>query len=307
MNRFLLLGRPGGAVILATVVCLGCTSTQTPPLTLNWAPPVAQASPPSTRHFDHVLTIVLENQDYDDVIKDPYLMGLAKQGASFTDFRGLFHPSYANYLAMVSGRLIKTSGDWQRKVDSPTIGDRLAAEGFTWKNYAEGYPGQPGHCFLARRKDRYARKHVPFVSFLPVQRENCDNVVPATQLTADLKARTFPTYAFYSPDLDNDGHDPVTDPARGLAKASAWLQKFLGNNTFPPRTLTVVTFDESKGSNPENKIYTVFLGDMVKPDPDGYPTNYNHFNVLRTIEDNFGLQPLAEGDRQARPITEVWK
>ena len=305
MNRILRLGWPSSVVILATAVCLGCTSTQTPPLALTSVPCAEAAALPTAHHFDHVITIVLENQDYNDVIQDSNFKALAKNGASFTDFRGLFHPSYANYLAMVSGRLIKTAGDGQMDVDSPTIGDRLNAGGLDWKNYAEGYPGQPGRCFLADRHDRYVRKHVPFVSFLPVQRKNCDNVVPATQLMADLKAGTFPKYAFYSPDLDNDGHDPVTNPAQGLAKASAWLQRFLRDTTFPPGTLTVVTFDESKGSNPENKIYTVFLGDMVKPDT--YTTNYNHFNVLRTIEDNFGLAPLAKGDCQARPITEVWK
>ena len=35
--------------------------------------------------------------------------------------------------------------------------------------------------------------------------------------------------------------------------------------------------------------------------------NYNHYNVLRTIEENFGLCPLGEGDIGAKPITSVWK
>jgi hypothetical protein len=29
--------------------------------------------------------------------------------------------------------------------------------------------------------------------------------------------------------------------------------------------------------------------------------------LLRTIEDNFGLEPLAAGDRDASPITDIWK
>ncbi len=35
--------------------------------------------------------------------------------------------------------------------------------------------------------------------------------------------------------------------------------------------------------------------------------DYTHYNVLRTIEDNFGLQPLNEGDRAAAPITDIWR
>ena len=30
-------------------------------------------------------------------------------------------------------------------------------------------------------------------------------------------------------------------------------------------------------------------------------------SVLRTVEDNFGLEPLTGNDRNASPITDVWK
>ncbi|HWJ47571.1 MAG TPA: hypothetical protein VNS62_07955, partial [Candidatus Udaeobacter sp.] len=54
-------------------------------------------------HFDRVLLIVLENTDYERAMQDPNLTALAAQGASFTNFHALFHPSYPNYLAMVAG------------------------------------------------------------------------------------------------------------------------------------------------------------------------------------------------------------
>jgi len=95
--------------------------------------------------------------------------------------------------------------------------------------------------------------------------------------------------------------------------AGAWLSTFL-EKTFPEKlrkgTLVIVTFDESD-RNADNRIYTLFLGDMVKDpsqlDPKVLDRHYTHYNVLRTIEDNFGLQPLAEGDRDAAPITDIWK
>jgi len=306
MNRAPLLRRLSSTVVLATVLCVGCVSTQTPAITDASRLPKGQAAPPKVHRFEHVFTIVLENQDYGDVIKDHNLGPLALSGASFTDFHGLFHPSYDNYLAMVSGRLIETHGDKQVKLDFVTIGDRLVTQGRTWKNYAEGYPGQPGQCFLADGHDRYARKHVPFLSFVQVQKSGCANVVPDTQLAEDLQAGNLPTYAFYSPDLDDDGHDPTSDPPKGLAKASAWLKKFREDHAFPHDTLVVVTFDESKGTGAANQIYTVFLGDMVTPGCKVAMVS-NHLNVLRTIEDNFGLEPLADGDGNARPITECWK
>jgi len=47
--------------------------------------------------------------------------------------------------------------------------------------------------------------------------------------------------------------------------------------------------------------------DPSQLDPKVLDRQYTHYNVLRTIEDNFGLQPLAEGDRDAAPIIDIWK
>ena len=70
-------------------------------------------------------------------------------------------------------------------------------------------------------------------------------------------------------------------------------------------TLVVVTFDESEGDDNSDRIYTVFLGDMVKNQT--VNKEYNHYSVLRTIEDNFSLPQLNSGDANAAPITEACK
>ncbi len=249
--------------------------------------------------FERVLIIVLENQNYGDAIVDPYLNSLAKQGASFTNFHGLFHPSYPNYLAMIAGKEIPTKGNKQINLNERTIADLLNPAGLAWKNYAESYPG---NCFKHPTSGLYARKHVPFMSFIQIQEHECECIVPATQLTQDLNTNKLPNYMFYSPDLDNDGHD------RGLAYGSNWLKGFLEplrkNEAFMKGTLIVVTFDESRNDS-NNHIYTVLLGDMVKPGE--YNENYNHYSILRTVEDNFGLGTLADGDGGAKPVTGVWK
>jgi len=50
---------------------------------------------------------------------------------------------------------------------------------------------------------------------------------------------------------------------------------------------------------------------MVKPanqqDPNALAKRYTHYSVLRTIEENFGLPPLTENDRDAAPITDIWR
>jgi hypothetical protein len=296
---------------MTTIACFGCTSATPPDPASRTYPAVATGcacpvAPTATHWFQRVLIIVLENQDYQAAIADPYLEQLASEGASFTNFHGLFHPSYPNYLAMVAGKGLPTHGDWQKDFRECTIADLLQSKRLSWKNYAQGYPGNDEQCFQGDRFDRYARKHVPFMSFVPVQQHQCGNIVAASQFDTDIRNDTRPVYAFYSPDLDNDAHDT------GLPRASKWLKDFLGpflhNPAFMKGTLIIVTFDESKSYSKDvaNHIYTVFLGPMVKRGMK-VEDNYNHYNVLRTIEDNFGLCALGEGDGGAKPITSVWK
>ena len=271
------------------------------------------------KHFDRVLIIVLENQNYSSAMKDPFLAQLAAKGASFSNFRALIHPSYPNYLAMVGGSLFGV-----RSNDQITLPDdsshRTIADFLDWKNYAEDYPSEP-QPFLGDR-GKYSRKHVPFLSFAKIQQESFGNVIsvdtkdPHNRFVADVadfrsdpKKHPLPRYMFYSPNSDDDGHDPVLRPGRGLKKASSWLNKFL-KESFPldekmTGTLVIVTFDESQFLDKTERIYVVFLGDMVKPGE--ITKTYTHYSVLRTIEDNFGVLPLNSGDGHAEPITEVWK
>ncbi len=281
----------------------------------------------SARHFERVVIIVLENADFESASKNKDLAALAAGGAAFTNFHALFHPSYPNYLAMVAGTDFGVHGRGRLFADNQvnlpadaahnTIADRLIAAGLDFKQYAEELPDEPcPWTYSSRRvpgnRGNYARKHVPFLSFRQVQEKWCDRVVRVDSSASDnfflRDARLgLVAYSFYSPNMNHDGHDT------NYQVGGAWLKKFL-DDTFTEKlrkgTLVVVTFDESEG-NKDNRIFTLFLGDMVKPanqqDPRALDKLYTHYNVLRTIEDNFGLEPLTANDRDAAPITDIWK
>jgi hypothetical protein len=282
-----------------------------------------QIPPIPTGHFKRVLIIVFENQTYHNVRdKSTYFARLADRvlndtdplnGRLLSDFHGLFHPSYSNYLAMVSGRQIPTSFDHQLDLDGiRTIAHSLVERKLTWRNYAEGYPGNcfPGPSHGERKE--YARKHVPFLSFKSIQTDTqlCDNVVPGSRFWDDFSSGTLPNYAFYSPDMYNDGHNPPWGPGIGLRRASDFLEEFLrrilDKKEFMDETLTVITFDESYTIlvPDSNHIYTLFLGNMVKKGVS--PQYYTHYDVLRTIEDNFGLPPLPNNAVPACSIEGIW-
>jgi hypothetical protein len=153
----------------------------------------------------------------------------------------------------------------------------------------------------------------------------CDHVVPARE----LDRKDLPAFALYSPDMCHDGHDicgSVLAQAKGwigtipgasragfanrqLDQAAAWLDAFLGPLLADPRvmkdTLVVVTFDESQ-DDAHNHIYTVFLGGMVERGAEVHAC-YDHYNLLRTIEDNFGLGTLGGEDEKSVPIVSVWR
>jgi hypothetical protein len=281
----------------------------------------------TAHHFDRVVIIVLENVDYERAIQDPNLAALAGRGASFTNFHALFHPSYPNYLAMIAGtdfgihRRGSYLGDQQvnfpNDAEHRTIADRLVAAGLDFKQYAEELP--EGTCpwnisgqHVAEKRGNYVRRHVPFLSFREVQQKWCDHVIRVDSSKADNffvqdARKGLVAYSFYTPNMNHDGHDTNTEVA------GAWVRKFL-DQTFPDSmrkgTLVIVTFDES-GGNADNRVYAVFLGDMVKDrsqqDPAALARHYDHYSVLRTIEDNFGLPPLTENDRDASAIRDIWK
>jgi Phosphoesterase family len=303
--------------VSAVLVTCGAAFTSSGLQTENGKTPVWAPG----KHFDRVLIIVLENQGYSSAMSNGFLAKLATKGTSFSNFKNLYHPSYPNYLAMIAGTSFGMHSD--RQINLPDDAQhRTIADVLDWKSYAENYPTavQP---YLEADKGKYARKHVPFLSFEKLQKEGYRNVVSVDTkdphnafVTAiemfrkDPKKFPLSRYMFYTPNLDDDGHDPFYSSGKGLQKASRWLDTFF-RTWFPwdqkemNGTLVIVTFDESEGNQKNDRIYTVFLGDMVKNQT--VDKEYNHYSVLKTIEDNFGLPPLNSGDANAAPITEAWK
>jgi hypothetical protein len=334
--RAAFLRRLLAACLLSSTFCALATSAQSnqnPPAEIGKSPEgkkeeAARAAARATaHHFDRVLIIVLENVDYEAAIQNKDMRSLAVHGASFSNFHALFHPSYPNYIAMVAGSDFglghRGSFIGDKQVNFPddaehkTIADRLLAAGLDFKQYAEELP--IGACPLTVTSERvpgnrgnYARKHVPFLSFREVQDKWCDRVIRvdsgnSNNFFVQDARKGLVAYNFYTPNMNHDGHDTT------LTVAAAWVKKFL-DDTFPEKlrqgTLVIVTFDEA-GGNEDNRIFTLFLGDMVKEasqqDPKVLAKRYTHYSVLRTIEDNFGLEPLTANDRNATPITDIWK
>lgn len=248
--------------------------------------------------FKKVILIVLENENAENALSKPFLKSLTEKGTYLSNYRAIRHPSQPNYLALVSGSTHHIKDDSNVTVVGQHIGDLLDAKGMSWKNYAEGYPGG---CNLSKSIGKYARKHVPFLSFNNIQVNNArcaQHIVPAEEFDKDVASGNLPDFSFYTPDENNDGHDT------GVAYADQWLKKRFGALLEDPKfmqdLLFVVTFDEGTYFS-SNRVYTVLLGSEIKAGVK-LTDAYNHYSLLRTIEDGLNIGSLEMGDRDARPI-----
>lgn len=91
-------------------------------------------------------------------------------------------------------------------------------------------------------------------------------------------------------------------------------QKAWQQSNVPEGTLIVVTFDEADfdavgydtNYDGPNQIYTVLLGDMITPGT-VVSTPYNHYNLIRTVEENFQLGSLNKNDHGANWFRFLWE
>jgi hypothetical protein len=90
-----------------------------------------------------------------------------------------------------------------------------------------------------------------------------------------------------------------------VATGDQWLEDNLGayaDWAMTNNSLLVVTFDENSGGT-VNQIPTVIVGEQVKPGL--YPERMNHYNLLRTLEEAYGLAPLRKAADVA-PLKSIW-
>jgi hypothetical protein len=179
----------------------------------------------------------------------------------------------------------------------------------------------------AQPGDQYATRHNPFVYFHSIidDQARCDrHVVNLSRLPGDLASiATTANYIFITPNLCNDGHDaPCVDGRRGgLAAIDAFLRTWVPLITHSPAFrqdgLLVVTFDESDYQGAEGstaccgeralpgakyrpgisgpgggRIGALVVSPFVRPGTVSHEA-YNHYSLLRTVSQIFGVPPLG--------------
>ena len=214
------------------------------------------------------------------------------------------------------------------------IGDQLAETGLTWKAYAESIPApcsglHDGPGSYARKHNPF----VFFQSGIQ-SGQCAANDVPLTNLAGDLaSASTTANVNYIFPNECDDGHSDCTQSsplapvpeagseADSMAQADAFLKQYVPMITSSPAFgadgLLVITWDEGydpfgccgepaqdpDGSFPGGEagspgtgggqVGAVAISRFITPGTVS-SAQYNHYSLLASIEDLFGLAHLAE-------------
>ncbi|HWW45206.1 MAG TPA: alkaline phosphatase family protein, partial [Acidimicrobiia bacterium] len=170
--------------------------------------------------------------------------------------------------------------------------------------------------------DQYAARHDPFVYFHSIiDSPTCQqDVVPFSRFQSDVASvRTTPNVSFITPNLCDDGHDAPCVDGRpgGLVTLDQWLRTWvptiLAAPAFRRDGLLLITFDEAatsdassccgEGPGPNSplpgitgtgggQVGALAVSPFIAPDT-WNDTPYNHYSLLCSIEELFGLPKLG--------------
>ena len=214
-----------------------------------------------------------------------------------------------------------------------TLVDQLQASGSSWRGYMQDMKRGCQHPALghtdpwtrASKRSQYATRHNPFVYFRSItsRPHYCQtHDVGLQHLTLDLRhVSSTRTLSYITPDLCHDGHDPVcADGGPGGLRAvngwmRTWVPRILHSPAFRQNGMLVITADESEGVQEDSsaccgegagpnaarpgiegpgggRIGALVLSRYVAPGTLS-DRGYNHYSLLASIEDLFGLPRLG--------------
>jgi len=228
---------------------------------------------------------------------------------------GCVYPSSVSTLA---NQLESAGLTWRGYMDS--MGSDPSREATTC-----GHPaiGSADNTQGATATDQYATRHDPFMYFHSIidDAASCSaHVVPFSRFATDLgSAATTPNFSFITPSLCNDGHDApcANGQPGGLTQVNTFLSTVIpeieGSAAYKQDGLIITIFDESEGTDPTaccneqsgpnvtapgktgpggGRTGAVLISPFITPGTTTQ-TAYNHYSLLRSIEDIFGLSHLG--------------
>ncbi len=296
----------------------------------------ASAASAAFPHYNHVFLLIEENHNYNQIIGNPAapeINALAKDYGLATRYSGVADPSEPNYVAMLGGSAFGINSDepyfWPGHiVQAPNLMSQIDEAGLTWKGYFQGmpYPGYRGYCFPAKcngipdSDTQYVAKHNGIVNFKDMQTPSeLAKMNPYSQLASDLASGNVTNFSYIVADECHDMHgappwcvdsgkpgsaEEIPLEATGDAFAGKTVQAITSSPVWKSgNNAIVITFDE--GNFATDTVPTIVI---TSKGPRGVTDNasYNHYSLLASIEQAFGLGCL-QNSCTATPMTPLFE
>ncbi len=280
------------------------------------SPQVVHSASTSTSPFDFIVTVLMENNGYCDVMttcggSGTYMTSLAQSHSVVgqNGYTAVDHPSEPNYVALAGASTLGISGDGNccGQLSAPNILDRIEASGRTWQAWAEDASGS-GTCSFSPPR---SADHFPFLEFSDIVNNStrCKHFQSTTSSSdigflSSLNSTSPANFVWLTPNDNDNCHDtsiPTCD-----TYVSKLVPKILNSNLFKTQKAALfIVYDEGGGSYPSDWVYATWAGPVVKTGFVG-TGSYSHYSYAKTLETVWGLAPLNQNDANARAMTEFF-
>ncbi len=194
---------------------------------------------------------------------------------------------------------------------NPTIGDRLSEKGISWAWYAEGWDSE----MAGKPVTEFAYHHQPFMYFARYAdgtAAKAEHLKDETDFIRAAKTGQLPAVAFVKPSGLEDEH-PGSSNVFHSENHAVDLIKAVLNGPNAKDVVIILTYDENGGFwdhvpppiidkwGPGTRVPAIVISPWAKK---GFVdhSQYETVSILAFIEKRWGLQPLNQRDKNARPL-----
>ena len=250
----------------------------------------------------------------------PYYWNLADEFVLFDNYFSSAHTgSITNRMFWVSGRAGK---EYNRIPDGgfgdiPTIFDKLQARGISWKFYIRNY--NPEFNYRKLKELDYLPPQIQWVPLLSFDRflddpELSSRIVDFSQYYKDLENGTLPAVSYVL--LLGATEHPISDPSLGQQVTQTMLQTLMQSSSWQSSAF-LLTYDDWGGwydhvAPPQIdargygfRVPSLLVSPYARKGHVDH-TLLDHTSILKFIEENWNIPPLAERDAKANNLTSAF-
>jgi len=293
--------------------------------------------------FGHVFVLVGENTSLSQLDRNdaPFQLGWVKHHSAWlTNYWGVSHWSTSNYVAMTSGQFLRCHqldlqpADCNQHVNN--LFHQLDVAGVSWLEWNESMPQPCSLVNAGASKDgnSYRVKHNPAAYYANVEggdfsgdqgvsAECLQRVISmgdtgyndTSDFDAALATGDVADFNYVVPNQCEDGHDNCRPQGNVIKQFDDFLAReipqIMASPAWGPDDLIVVVYDEGQEGGPgraKNHAggHTPFavIGGPVHP---AISTSFaNHYSLLRTLEDGYGISQHLGAADEAGTLGNIW-